>query len=762
MRTFFVILLFVTTGLHVIAQSPQSFQYQAVVRDASGNAVTNQNVGFQISIISGSITGTVEYAETHSATTNAFGIVTLTIGSGNVVTGTFSDIAWGSNSYFIKVEADPLGGVSYIDMGTTQLLSVPYALFALNAGNVDTLWSINGNNIYNSNSGNVGVGITNPYGKMVIQGDSTVSDTLPLFEIKNAAGQTVFVVYPDSVHVYVKDGGAKANKGGFAVSGRNAAKGLTNNYLTVSPDSTRIYLNEDIGNDGFAIKGINSGGTSDYLNVSVDTTEIINPSQPRVLWYPTKEAFLAGRVIIQDKDSVGVNSFASGFESKSIGNYSQAFGYQSRAFGDNSTAIGFKAEAVGKNSFAFGDSALAIGLNSIAIGSSLRDFTYYDDIFEDSVTLNSPGPVALGNNSLAIGYGAYAFGSASLAIGAQDTAFKPFSIAIGRECKARDMYTTTVGGYKNESFGWYSFIGGGQRNSTTGSNSTVVGGFFNQALGYGSSIFGGMQNSADGQSSCVAGGDFNNVHDNWNFIGGGQWNNVSGDYSSSVGGAFNNVTGRNATIIGGYYNEAHDSYETVLGHCATIGTGDQSFWTTTDRLFVIGNGLDWTSRSNAMMVLKNGEVYFPDVYSDAVGVTNKDLYIDNTGKIGFLSSSERYKKEIINMEDVDWIYKLRPVNYLYKTDNNKIKQYGLIAEEVEKINPLFVSYNKEGEVETVQYSKLVTPMLKALQEQKQIIEQLQKENIQFKTLLETKSMEFENLQAEVEKIKKYQSYNKNN
>jgi hypothetical protein len=127
------------------------------------------------------------------------------------------------------------------------------------------------------------------------------------------------------------------------------------------------------------------------------------------------------------------------------------------------------------------------------------------------------------------------------------------------------------------------------------------------------------------------------------------------------------------------------------------------------------------------MVKKNGEVYLPDVYEDAVGTPNLDLFIDNTGKIGYVSSSRRYKKKINTMEDVSWLYKLRPVNFNYNSDNTGTKQYGLIAEEVEEVNPLFVSYNNNGEVETVLYSRLVTPMLKALQEQKDEISRLNEE-----------------------------------
>ena len=77
------------------------------------------------------------------------------------------------------------------------------------------------------------------------------------------------------------------------------------------------------------------------------------------------------------------------------------------------------------------------------------------------------------------------------------------------------------------------------------------------------------------------------------------------------------------------------------------------------------------------------------------------------------------------MENVDWLYRLRPVNFTYRNDVNSLKQYGLIAEEVEKVNPWFVSYNKEGKPETVSYSALISPLLKAVQEQQTIIKRQQ-------------------------------------
>ncbi len=118
----------------ISAQVPNAFKYQTVVRDASNAIIPNQNVGLQISILQGSAVGTAVYVERHNVTTNALGIVNLNIGQGSVQSGNFSTINWGTNSYFVKIEIDPSGGVAFQDMGTSQLLSVPYALYAASSG----------------------------------------------------------------------------------------------------------------------------------------------------------------------------------------------------------------------------------------------------------------------------------------------------------------------------------------------------------------------------------------------------------------------------------------------------------------------------------------------------------------------------------------------------------------------------------------------------------------------------------------------------
>jgi hypothetical protein len=121
----------------VICQVPNKMSYQAVVRNISNQLVVSQQIGVRFSILQGSITGSVIYSEIYNPnpTTNANGLVTLEIGGGLPVTGTFSAIDWTNGPFFIKTEIDPTGSTDYSITGTSQILSVPYALFAKTAGN---------------------------------------------------------------------------------------------------------------------------------------------------------------------------------------------------------------------------------------------------------------------------------------------------------------------------------------------------------------------------------------------------------------------------------------------------------------------------------------------------------------------------------------------------------------------------------------------------------------------------------------------------
>jgi uncharacterized protein (TIGR02145 family) len=117
-------------NINLFSQAPQKMSYQAVIRNASNALVSNAPVKMRISILQSSATGNAVYSELHSATTNANGLVSIEIGAGTSPQGTFSSINWGNGTYFLKTETDPTNGTNYSIVGTSQLLSVPYALFS--------------------------------------------------------------------------------------------------------------------------------------------------------------------------------------------------------------------------------------------------------------------------------------------------------------------------------------------------------------------------------------------------------------------------------------------------------------------------------------------------------------------------------------------------------------------------------------------------------------------------------------------------------
>jgi hypothetical protein len=114
-------------------QVPQGINYQGVARDVNGLVLQNTVINVRLSILSGGPSGPVEYAESHSVLTNQFGLFTVMIGGGTPITGTFAAIPWNNGNQWLQTEMD-FGGNNFVTMGTSQLLTVPYAFYALNAG----------------------------------------------------------------------------------------------------------------------------------------------------------------------------------------------------------------------------------------------------------------------------------------------------------------------------------------------------------------------------------------------------------------------------------------------------------------------------------------------------------------------------------------------------------------------------------------------------------------------------------------------------
>lgn len=680
--------LFVLMCAIVKAQVPQGFTYQAFAGDASGNSLKNLDLQVKVSILSDTVLPVTVWEELHPAIrTNVQGIFSLIVGSGvrqpasSVVA--FKEIDWSSALFFIKIQVLYQG--VWKNMGSAKLWTVPYAMVAGNlTGTLDKLdvkgvttspdsalfevKNKTGQTVFAVYNEGVRVyvndGVKGAKGGFAIGGFST----------SKAPSQEYFVVNADSIRAYIYDNPlVKKPKGGFAIGGFNNAKGLTNDYLLISPDSARVYINNAPSTKGakggFAIGGFNNtkgttqnlmavsddsirlyindsstksakggfaiggfdlskGQRASFLNVATDNSGKIDPSDNRILWYPAKNAFLTGKVLIQHPDSVGENSFASGFESRAKGNWSQALGYQATARGNYSTSIGRNSVANSPSSFAFGNSAQALNESSFAFGSGakaigINSYAFGSIGIDTLGNLTGQKTVASGKNSIAIGMGsqstnlgAFSFGIGNIAsgefsltlgyessspadygiaIGKRSTAMESFSIAIGdsslvtgnssvaigKRVKALGRSCLTLGNY-SQSAGYSSIAIGSYANSNSWSislgNFTSATGMWSTAIGYKTNAT-ALYSNAFGRES-VASGE--------NSFAFGHLSKASGNYSYSFG--FNSESSNtNAFALGyiaratglssysiGWYTLASGNYSTAMGS-QSVASGFGSF-----------------------------------------------------------------------------------------------------------------------------------------------------------------------------------------
>lgn len=183
----FTLSLLVCVSLTSTAQTPQLFNYQATLRNNNGQLLVSDDISIRISILQYSTNGAPIYTETHAATTTSQGIVNLKIGSGTAA-DEFASINWSNGPYFLKIEIDTENSGTYTELGVTQLLSVPYALYAEKAKSLlsesVSFWSKNNNNLY-YNDGLVGIGTANPVSKLNIVGVIESGSGRNLLQLKN-------------------------------------------------------------------------------------------------------------------------------------------------------------------------------------------------------------------------------------------------------------------------------------------------------------------------------------------------------------------------------------------------------------------------------------------------------------------------------------------------------------------------------------------------------------------------------------------------
>ena len=235
------LIICITTLL--FGQAPNKISYQAVLRNASNGLVTSSTVGMKISILQGSATSSAVYSETHSTSTNANGLVSLEIGTGTAGTGTFSYINWANGPYFIKTETDPTGGTTYTISGVSELLSVPYALYASKADSVKfdkvndadsdatnelQVLSYSNDTLFLSNSGFVvlptpGTGPQGPKGDTGAQGIAGTQGPIGMTGPQGTTGMTG----PQGLQGLTGEKGDTGVTGPIGIQGMTGAQGAT-------------------------------------------------------------------------------------------------------------------------------------------------------------------------------------------------------------------------------------------------------------------------------------------------------------------------------------------------------------------------------------------------------------------------------------------------------------------------------------------------------------------------------------------------------
>ena len=247
-------LLLIALSVSVFCQPPQAFKYQAVIRDAAGEIMSNQAVDIRISIHNETPGGIIVYQETFPETTNQFGLVTLNIGLGSETIGTFDNINWSADSKFIEIEID--NGSGYIAMGTSELFSVPYALYSDRSA--DGFWVLNNSNVCYEN-GNVGIGTSNPLDKLHVADHIRVGEDLTYptiygelihdgagtgFKINAAGGGWADLHFQTqgTTKMFIESGGG-VGIGTTSPSGRFTVKssGYTSGMYVLADDDDRIF-----------------------------------------------------------------------------------------------------------------------------------------------------------------------------------------------------------------------------------------------------------------------------------------------------------------------------------------------------------------------------------------------------------------------------------------------------------------------------------------------------------------------------------------
>lgn len=646
-QVFLTNLVLIIFAIQNFAQVPESFKYQAVVRDETGIAITNTEVNIEINILRGSTSGTSIFSETHTTNTNAFGLVNLEIGSIN--TSDFSAIDWANGPYYVQITVDGS------ELGTSQLLSVPYALHAQTAENVTNL-SITGEEetfaLWDQNKYD---DFTGDYNDLLHKPDFITSPNILIGEEagKNSGeGQYILAIGDSALY----KNGIGADEDNEAVL--NSAIGFHSLYNNTTGSR----------NTAFGPVALSQNKTGNF-NIAIGVMALANNDKGD---YNT---------------AIGNGSIYSnitGSSNTAIGTYA----LYSNTIGSLNTAIGISS----LNSNTSGTENTAIGNQSLELNDSGNFNTAVGSFTLKSITSGNSN-VALGiaalcrnrtrSNLVAIGDSALYNNETDVVGSSQATG----NTAIG----SKSLFANTTG-YSNTALGFESLI------ANTEGTSNIASGYWTL---YHNTI--GSHNTAVGYQAL--------------------YYNETGDYNTGIG---------DRALRYNYYG----NYNTAIGYSAGVSAGSPELSITT--------AIGYLARvsSNNTIRLGNSTIHEIGGYAPWTELS------DGRFKVNVKS----------NVPGLEFIMKLNPVTFnwdLHKLDNflgvtesvytenpeletaraekeSKLVT-GFIAQEVEKAAE-DCNYNFSGIIKpanekshySLSYSEFVVPLVKALQEQQEIIEQLKK------------------------------------
>jgi hypothetical protein len=715
-----------------LSQVPKGFNYQAIVRDGTTKQpIISQPILVRITIENAAETAV--YQETHSLSTDEFGIMAIVIGDGTPAgTDLFEDIDWNEEPLFIKTELQyPVGG-SYTEMGTAPLLSVPYAMVA------DSLSA--------------------PLTKLTVKGETTDMEEA-LFEVRNKDGQTIFAVYNEGVRVYVSDGDKKGPKGGFAIGGFGGDKQGVQKYFFVSPDSIRAYIDSTSTKavkGGFAIGGFENTKApgQEYLRVTRDSVRVYLDANPA-----TKAV----------KGGFAIGGFDINKKGEPVQNYLDVTPSTTKIM----TADTVKGFSVGNILTGTAEGYLKLTPANYFIGheaGKIRTTGLYNSI----MGYQAGASLTTAKNTVLMGFQSGRNISTGL-----NNSFLGYQSGFSTTNGCSNVFLGTSAGYKNSSGSQNVFIGDAAGYNNESGNQNV---FIGLMAGYsakklvGRSTFIGFQaglNSNSGYNTLIgaqAGANLTTASGN-TFIGyhagvttyAGSWNVCIG---MKAGGATDEVCcnelGDGNVYIGTAAGEKHGgNSNTFIGS----GAGGYKYWasylTSSGNVF-LGHEAGYQETGSNKLYIDNSNSSSPLIYGDFTD--NSEVLVLN-GNVGikitpshlihlsggaysdgsiWTNSSDRNLKE--NFEAVDGkkllslIDELPVMKWNYLADNPEIKHIGPVAQD---FYSLFGLGNNNTSISTVDPAGVALVAIK----------ELSRQNMSMMEQIESQSQENQQLKSELQSIK---------